>query len=133
MVRFRPGGETPSLSSPGGGGCLPEPLPLYQHGGLKQEAAANQAAAAHQAAAASSYSNYPSYGGMPPPALVMSRGAPAAAAGGPGAAALSPTYQRVSSTTHSDSDREGDIGRRWIFSKYLPIVTVLVIAKCRTV
>jgi len=121
VVRFRPGGETTSLSSPGSG-CLPEPLPLYQHGGLKQEAAT------HQAAAASSYSNYPSYGGMPPPpALVMSRGAPAAAAGGPGAAALSPTYQRVSSTTHSDSDREGDIGKRWCLLIYFFIVTTVFV------
>jgi hypothetical protein len=118
------------MSSPGGGGCLPEPLPLYQHGGLKQEAAAHQAPPA-----ASSYSNYPSYGGMPPPpppALVMSRGAPAAAAGGPGAAALSPTYQRVSSTTHSDSDREGDIGKRLFFYISFFQLFVWVIAKCRT-
>jgi hypothetical protein len=102
---------------------MPEPHAFYQHGGLKQEAAA-----AHQVPA-SSYSNYPSYGGMPPPpppTLVMSRGAPAAAAGGPGAAAVSPTYQRVSSTTQSDSDREGDIGKQWLF-KYLFISNVLLV------
>jgi len=95
----------------------PEPLSLYHHGGFKQEATGQ-----HHVPAASSYSNYPAYGGLPPPSIVMSREAPSAAAGGPGAAAVSPTYPRVSSTTHSDSDREGDIGKH----RYVSLICIIV-------
>ena len=111
LDRFRTGSETAAILSPPA-----EPLCLYQPppgDGVKHEAAGHHVSA-------SAYSNYPAYSGMPPPGGLHRAGPPpkpaasasTAGGGGQGAAAVSPSYPRVSSTTQSDSEREGDIGKQ---------------------
>ena len=110
VPRFRATPEAASSSSCLSGSSLPpsEPLSLYKpRNAVKQEPG-------HLGPAASAYSNYPAYGGLPhqPTAGLRPPPPPVGGNDGSAAAAVSPTYPRVSSTTHSDNEREGDIGKR---------------------
>ena len=111
VPRFRAAPEASSSSSCLSGSSLPpsEPLSLYKpRSAVKQEPG-------HLGPAASAYSNYPAYGGLPHQPTASLRPLPPPVGigdDGSAAAAVSPTYPRVSSTTHSDNEREGDIGKR---------------------
>jgi hypothetical protein len=113
LYRFRVAPETSCSRSE-----LPEPLPLY-----KPRCQLPENKEPGHLVPASTCSNYPAYGGLPPPSQLVSRPPSASGSGaggsgsgdvGPVGTAVSPSYPRVSSTTHSDNEREGDIGKNYV-------------------